>query len=440
MSSPLGHEVLTPPENWGGVTDPTLHDASNFRYLVHGLNPAGGMSALMSQKMDAENGITGDEGWGDQRINLYDEPERLGERIALSMSLIDQKHTDTWGEGGLVVGAAPENIVVTSPADNGTNNNNLDQVLAQAARQPQLTGDSLLAQTSPRDYNEVVAVCKQGAHPLDLKGFFIKTTPSGEPLNRQLADEMANHARRLGMPLVRIASEAFHTSDRVDIKEDGKLAVEFNGHRYLLRGYGDSEFDAYDGQIRPRFPAPHEVEAAVSYSVSTGELETTKGADILKSYAARDAQRQMPTVRFNDDGGVRSISYRTGYGTNEDEVILDGNGTGSRINRAEQVAFMKNIGMSQSSRIVSRLKDKPAPITPPEADSMVERACAALDETEVNKVREWFTQNRGNLVRQWEFHEQARRRLGGFGVFSFAYGDKLQSLGDEFPALYKTLR
>lgn len=416
------HEALSTPENWGGVTDPLFHDANNFRYLVHALSTNSGMSAVMNLKMDTENGITGDESWGDQRINLYDEPEKLGERVALSMSLIDQGHKDTWGEGGLIIGAAPEDIVVTLPDDNGTNNNNLDQVLAQASRQPKLSGDSLLAQTIPPKYNEVVAVCKQGVHPLELKGFFIKTSPSGEPLSRQLADQMRRHARRLGLPLVQIANEAFYATDRVDVWEGGKLAVEYHGNRYLLNGYEDSNFRAYDEMMQPYFPAPVEVEAAVAFGVSAGNIAPDIAAQVLENYATYDRQRQTPTARFKEDGSVSGVSYKTGYGKYEDEVQISVGGYGSRINRAQQVEEAKSIGLSAST--LESESFMTGTVSPDETVDMVAKACEQLDEASAQRVQDWYVACRGNLELDWDFRQQSQARLGGYGVAGFQYDER----------------
>jgi hypothetical protein len=378
------------------------------------------MSAVMNLKMDTENGITGNEGWGDQSINLYDEPEKLGGRVALSMSLIDQGHKGTWGDGGLIVGAAPENIVVTSCTDNGTNNNNLDQVLAQASRQPKFSGDSLLAQTSPTQYNEVVAVCKQGIHPLELKGFFIKTSPSGEPLSRQLAGQMRDHARRLGLPLVNIAAEAFYATDRVDMQEGGKLAVEYGGSRYLLNGYEDSKFTAYDEMIRPSFPSPAEVEAAVAFGVGSGNVTPDLAAQVLENYSAFDRQRQTPTARFKEDGSVSDVSYMIGYGKYEDEVKISVGGYGSRINRAKQIEAIKSIGLSNNS--FERKSFQTGTVSLNEADDMVVKACEQLDEASAQRVRDWYAACRSNLEQQWNFHQQFQRNLGSFGLSTLNKG------------------
>ena len=161
---------------------------------------------------------------------------------------------------------------------------------------------------------------------------------------------MRDHARRLGLPLVSIASEAFYTTDRVDVQEGGKLAVEYHGSRYLLNGYEDSKFTAYDEMMQPSFPSPAEVEAAVTFGVTTGNIAPDLAAQVLENYAAYDRQRQTPTARFKDDGSVSGVSYKTGYGKYEDEVQISVGGYGSRINRAKQVEAVKSIGLSANTR------------------------------------------------------------------------------------------
>ena len=64
-----------------------------FRYLVHAFNPYARGNALILNNL-----VTQDEDEaGDQSIDVFKEPGRLDERVSLSMSLIDQNHTATWG-------------------------------------------------------------------------------------------------------------------------------------------------------------------------------------------------------------------------------------------------------------------------------------------------------------------------------------------------------
>lgn len=84
------------PAYWGQTTDPSQHNPDGFRYLVHAFNPYARLGALFIQLVTQDEEAVAD-GQGDQSINVFEEPERIDERVSLSMSLIDQKHTATWG-------------------------------------------------------------------------------------------------------------------------------------------------------------------------------------------------------------------------------------------------------------------------------------------------------------------------------------------------------
>lgn len=85
------------PVCWGQATDPVKHNPDNFRYLVHAFNPgARGNALILNNLVTQDEGTVTDEA-GDQSIDVFKEPERIDERVSLSMSLIDQDHTATWG-------------------------------------------------------------------------------------------------------------------------------------------------------------------------------------------------------------------------------------------------------------------------------------------------------------------------------------------------------
>ena len=85
------------PAYWGQTTDPSQHNPDGFRYLVHAFNLyARGNALILNNLVTQDEGTVTDE-VGDQSIDVFKEPERIDERVSLSMSLIDQDHTATWG-------------------------------------------------------------------------------------------------------------------------------------------------------------------------------------------------------------------------------------------------------------------------------------------------------------------------------------------------------
>lgn len=414
------HEQSPDIPNWGGTTDPTLHDPQQYRYLVHAINPFSSMNALVITLYDAKDGIEYDESWGDQKISMYEQPERIGERVSLSMSLIDQDHTATWGEAGLIVEAPEQNVVLTSSSDAGAHNNNLDFLLKQAQNHGVMSGDYLLSGTSPYGYNEVVAVANRDGQRVQLKGFFYKETEAGEPYNKQLARRMQAHASRLGLPVVAITEQGRYAQDKVDIV-DGKLSVQFNGNRYLLSGFEPQhQFKSYDERGYARFIAPHEVEPVLSYAVSTGNMSEEETAKIAAEYAEVDKQRQTPKVEFDEDGTVKKITYFTGYGIDESKVSIGKSGHGYRTNLAKQSEEMQEamLGMGRMQMIGINDDRSYVPISPAEADKMVDTACKTLDDEKADTVHKWYREHREVLEKQWGYHMESRRSFGSLSLSS----------------------
>lgn len=409
------HEQLADIPKWGGTTDPTQHDPQNYRYLVHAINPFSSMNALQITLYDARDGIEYDESWGDQKISMYEQPERIGERVSLSMSLIDQDHTATWGEAGLIVDAPAQNVVLTSSSDAGAHNNNLDFLLKQAQNHGVMDGNYLLNSTSPYSYNEVVAVANREGQKVQLKGFFYKATKRGEPYNKQLAMRMQAHASRLGLPVVAITERGRYAQDKVDV-HDGKLAVQFNGNRYLLAGFEPQhQFKTYDERGYAHFIAPHEIEPVLSYAVSTGNMNEEEAARIATEYAEADKKRHTPKVDFDEDGKVKKITYFTGYGIDETKVSIGKSGHGYRTNLAAKQAekmqeAMLNMGRTQMIEID---EDRSyVPLSPAEADKMVGAACETLDDEKAEVVHKWYQEHREVLEKQWGYHIESRRSFG----------------------------
>jgi hypothetical protein len=146
---------------------------------------------------------------GDQSINLYEEPERVAERISLSMSLIDQDHTGTWTYGGLILDVPEKNIIGNGPSDLGSANWDKSLLQSQFDRSALLNPDDLLKKSSRLDYNEVIAFANLDGSKIRLKGFFIVVDSSGLPIDRELSDKIQEHAKRLALPLVNINRKGF---------------------------------------------------------------------------------------------------------------------------------------------------------------------------------------------------------------------------------------
>jgi hypothetical protein len=350
---PLTPEKDPPIKIWGGVTDPTKHDAKNFRYLVHAFNPFATVSQrLIATSAELSGAYKVDKREGDQSINLFEQPERLGERVSLSMSLIDQDHTGTWGEGGIIVEAPEENIVITSPTDTGSHNSSKDFLRKQVQGQPRLSGEELLQSTTPGIYNEVVAFAKsESGKTLRLKGFFIKVDKNGQPLDPFVAQKMRQHAARLNLPLVEIQVLGPYEKEMFEIAENN-IWAHYRGNRYNL-GSENSEFDfyAYDNKVDTFFPSPQEIEEVVAHFKERGDINEAQAQQILERYRIADARRKSPKIEYDPKTSeITQVTIKDGYGKDEIEYWLSPSGYCRRVNMEKYKKALKEMLLNPQRR------------------------------------------------------------------------------------------
>lgn len=375
------------PRFQGDTTDPSQHDPTNFRYLVHALNPYVKISA-MRIAVDFSDHINSSH--GDQSINMYEQPERVAERVSLSMSLIDQDHTATWGDGGLIISAPEENIVLTSRTDAGTHNNDKNSLLEQGARHGIMSADQLLANTSPRQYNEVVALADNDGSKLETIGFFYKVTSKGEPTDPVIAQQMRMHAERLGLPVVEILQEAKKdkvTRYALGDDEQEHIAITYNGESFAIAGF-DRNYIYYmtEEAGRHRFASPEEMSAALQFAVDTNEMTEVEMQRVLDDYVEVRERRMTPTAYYDDEGNFEKIVYYDGYGDYELRVTLYNSGYISRVSTKRESEKQRRVMLGDFVRCDTQSCSIPA--RPHEADSMVKRAKEGLDEAKADELQQ----------------------------------------------------
>lgn len=395
------------PRFQGDTTDPTQHDPTSFRYLVHSLNPYAASNILY---MLSGVGASADpsHGDGDQSINMYEQPERAAERISLSMSLIDQDHTATWGHGGLIISAPEENIVLTSRTDADAHNNDKNFLLEQSVRHGVMSAEQLLATTSPRQYNEVVALADNDGSKLETIGFFYKVTSKGEPVDLVIAQQMRMHAERLGLPVVEILQENKLGEDRVDRSTDDDqkvLAIVYGGERYLL---SNSDYRILDEASSFRFASPEEVSAALQFAVNVNKMTEAEVQQTLADYAEVRERRMTPTAYYDDEGNFDKIVYYEGYGDDELRVTLDNSGYIRRVNTKRESENRRRAMLGGSVRRDTQNRSIPA--RPHKADSMVKRAKEGLDEAKADELQQWYDKCREAIEQNWSVYVQRRCR------------------------------
>lgn len=395
------------PRFQGDTTDPSKHDPTNFRYLVHALNPGAKMSA-MRIAVDFSDHINSSH--GNQSINMYKQPERVAERVSLSMSLIDQDHTATWGDGGLIISAPEENIVLTSRTDAGTHNNDKNFLLGQGARHGVMSADQLLATTSPRQYNEVVALADNDGSKLETIGFFYKVTSKGEPVDPVIARQMRMHAERLGLPVVEIPQENEIGRDRVDRYESlinkGQecIAVTYNGERYLMLVFSGHSYNIVDEAETYRFASPEEMAAALQFAVGTNDMSEAEAQQIMDGYTEAHDRRMTPTAYYDSEGNCEKIMYYEGYGDDELRITLYNSGYIRRVRTKRESEEQRRAMLGDFVRHDAQSRSIPA--RPHVADSMVKRAKEGLDEAKADELQQWYDKCREAIEQNWRAYVQ----------------------------------
>lgn len=403
---------------WGEVSDPKEHDPKKFRYLVHAFNPF----ARASQPLAAISaGLSGayrvDKSEGDQSINLFDQPERLSERVSLSMSLIDQEHTGTWGQGGIIVEAPEGNIVITSPTDTGSHSSSKDFLRRQAQDQLRFSGEQLLQSTYAGFYNEVVAFAKaESGETVRLKGFFIKVDKRGQPTDPVIVEKMKQHSRRLNLPLVEIQVQGPYEQEMFEIAENSMWA-HYKGNRYNLGSDNpDFAFSAYDDKIDTFFPSPQEIEEVITHFFERGNINEAQAQQIRERYKIADSQRKSPKVeRDPKSQEISRVTIEDGYGKDAIEYWLSQSGYCWRVNMEEYKKAFREMSLNPQRTRTDAYKylRYQTPISGSQVLSILESRRETMNPKEYEKLFSFFSGAREKIDKVYN-QQQSFRRGGRF--------------------------
>ena len=389
------------PVYWGQATDPVKHNPDDFRYLVHAFNPFARGNALILNNLVTQDEGTVTDGAGDQSIDVFKEPERIDERVSLSMSLIDQNHTATWGDVGIIVAAPESSVVLTSPTDAGAINSNEGRLVAQSQSRGLLSPDQLLERGSPRTYNEVVALGRSG---LRAVGFFYKVDSRKKPVDSGLAANMLGLGSRTGLPVVEIPEKNIYTENKVvrytymDSSRGEELRIFLGGMCYCApKSKGDLGFRVVEGDtLKWYFPSPEKFEAAVGFALRTGEIGEAEANQILEDYRTADIERQTPTAYFDKDGEIDRVECLQGYGEREVKLNISRHGIANKIQ--EGAARLMGEGVESLNQYVT--------------DRMIEAAVENLSPEKAESIRSWYEKVRPSIADVWSQRNRAIANMG----------------------------
>lgn len=385
------------PVYWGQTTDPSQHNPDDFRYLVHAFNPFSLFNAIYTSK---KTGASNDE-VRRQSIDLRIRPEEIDERVSVSMSLIENGHTATYGSSGIIVQAPESSIVLTSPTDAGAININKGRLVAQGQSRGLLSPDQLLERGLPRTYNEVVALGRSG---LRAVGFFYKVDSRKKPVDSDMAANMLGLGHRTGLPVVEISEENIYTENKVvrytymDSSRREELRIFFGGMCYCApKSKGGLGFRVVEGDtFKWHFPSPEKFESAVGFALRTGEIGEAEANQILEDYRTADIERQTPTAYFDEDGGIDRVECLQYYGEREVKLNISRHGIANKIQ--EGAVRLRGEGIESLSQYAT--------------DRMIEAAVKNLSPEKTESIRSWYEQVRPIIVDAWSQRDRARSRMG----------------------------
>ncbi len=372
--------------NWGSTTNPDQHDTQNFRYLVHAINPASRvhMNTLAAQEQIRSEITKSLE--GDQSINLSQSPEGLSGRIALSMSLIDQNHTGTWGQAGLIVGVPSANLLMGSNHDIGAHLYNRNLLIRQAQNMSVPAPEDILRQTGRGSYNEIIAYGSAGTSRLELAGFFAKTTETKDFLDEDLAQLFKGHAERLRLPFVTITEpnpykkEYIREHNEGGPYDKGGITVYFEGRVYYL--FVLDKFWVRDQRDFSFFPSPDEVVSVLGYLRDKG-FSQKKVDELAQLYHQADDKRKIPSVIRENGFGIVA---EEGYGKDAIRTAVYSNDV--IIERLEdRQRKLRRIFTNPLTPV--QLRD-PQYIDPEEFMSMAQDAFNTVPEDDAEDFRKWY--------------------------------------------------
>ncbi len=380
------------PVYWGQTTDPSQHNPDNFRYLVHAFNPFSLFNAIYISK---KTGASNDE-VRRQSIDLRIRPEEIDERASVSMSLIENGHTATYGSSGIIVQAPESSIVFTSPTDAGVINSNKERLVARGQSRGLLSPDQLLEHGSPHTYNEVVALGRSG---LRAVGLFYKVDSRKKPVDSDQAANMLGLGRRTGLPVVEIPKENIYTENKVvrytymDSSRGEELRIFLGGMCYCApKSKGRLGFRVVEGDtLKWHFPSPEKFEAAIGFALRTGEIGEAEANQILEDYRTADIERQTPTAYFDEDGEIDRVECLQDYGEHEVKLNISRRGIANKIQ--EGTARLRGEGVERLSQYVT--------------DRMIEAAVKNLSPEKAESVRSWYEKVRPSIEGAWSQRNRA---------------------------------
>jgi len=349
-------------------------------------------------------------------MEVFKRPGGIVERVSLSMSLIDQDHTATWGGTGIIMAVPESSVVLTSPTDAGALNSYRDRLIVQGQSIGILSPDEILERSSPSMHNEIVALGQSG---LKAIGFFYKVDSRKSPINVDLMTAMYQLGGRMGLPVVGISSEKENSyvenkvirSTSAESGGEEELRIFFDGRcHYIVESNDEPKYRAVDGDTGlTHFPSPERFTAAIDFALCTGNISEAEAEQILEDYNAVDIERRTPTAYFDENGELDRIEYFEGYDNYESRLSLNRYGIARRVQKDKIRLALEANGLMAEAESGDDVGQQLSQYV---TDIMVENVVESLSPEKAESIRSWYEQVRSIIVDAWSQQDQARSRMG----------------------------
>ncbi|MCL4353690.1 hypothetical protein M1615_04510 [Patescibacteria group bacterium] len=408
-------------EAWGGITDPREHQDNRFRYLVYAFNPSAAIDQRIVSVAVAQAGLETRQ--KDSLVDLLKNPEGIAQRDSLSLSLIDENHRATWGSFGLIVEVPKPNVILVSASDIGSIHASIDLLKQQAQQHPPISGNQLLANSSPDNYNEVVTLGKSEYGKIKVIGFFAKVDEEGY-LDQSQVWRLKQHAERLNLPFVKIKAENPFEEEEIDVKPQKEgIYVNHLGKRYILRSGYKREFVVMNSRREEHFMSPTEADDIFRFlesRIATGEtaMELAVLYDLRKEYELIDKARKTPTFEYDTNHNVKGFHFYTGYGNQEIEYQINQHGA-HRINTARRKAEMKKSLLEGDSYTMPiDISHYQVRVSPEEIEKILQEVSVFADPKVIETARKFISTHRANIQDAY----QKAKSLGSYAKSQISLG------------------
>jgi hypothetical protein len=193
------------------MTNPTLHNPNNYKYIVHG---------LLEDEVRNKHGLIHKD-----YINVLENPNLISKKGIISASYINNEINASYGKSGFILNVPEQNIFTSGPRDLGLPNLNsprinsslAEKMLNETARSNGLYTPRELTELNKKifdleDYNEIGIVgTTTNMSKVQVSGIFIKTDSSGRPLaSPQRIEELTRVANKYHLPIIKLVEKSLN--------------------------------------------------------------------------------------------------------------------------------------------------------------------------------------------------------------------------------------